>query len=187
MLKGALILSPSQQPENVCKVCGSEELHCRDLSRRIMNYIRNGGYNNLFIAETLIYSSQKLNQAVKFSNEQYDRLVQSGIPHRNILHLCLHTDANAGTGGGVLTMHHPANKDMPFLAKSITSELTALLGKGRTPQTNGELYEINNAKANVLYLETMFHDNLKEAKFYHANMDRIASTITTELIQFLTQ
>lgn len=187
MLKGALILSPSQQPENVCKVCGSEELHCRDLSRRIMNYIRNGSYSSLFVTETYICQIKKLEQIVRFSNEQYDRLIQSGIPHRNILHLCLHTDANDGTGGGVLTMYHPANKNMPSLAKSITAELTALLGKGRTPQPNGSLYEINNAKANVLYLETMFHDNLREAKFYHANMDRIASTVATEFIQFLTQ
>ena len=175
MFKLLVILSPSSQPENNCVICGSEEAHSRHLAKLIRNYLDN--YPNI---TTKIISKQpqsrpteqKLKAIVNESNKYVKEFMGAA------LHVALHTNAFNSKAAGNMVAYYPNNQITQELAYLFQDRLDA----PTTVIENKTWCEMRATKANALYFETYYHDNISDAWKLHVNLNKTANIIATGLL-----
>ena len=183
MSKLLVILSPSTQPANRCVICGSEETHCRHLALAMHDYL--SYYSDVVHVHVLppqphnLPEKDKLQAIVRESNEIIDEV---GKNYQKTLHIPLHTNAYNTENRGVAAFHYPTNERTRYLGKEIVKALPSALHSHVL--RNDTFYEILHTKADALYLETYYHDNIDDATFFHNHIREVASIISTQLLKY---
>lgn len=176
-MKTLVVLSPSSQPENECRVCGSEEAHCRHLAVKIKQYLDN--YDDLEVhivpkQDPKLSESEKLNAIINFSNDLFKK-------HKGLkLHMPLHSNAHDGNASGHLVMTYPGNIKTAEFAELIKRKI----GKWTRLEQRNDLAEIRDIAAHTVYMETFFHDNIGDAWDLHSRLDNLYQTIATCILYF---
>jgi|WetSurMetagenome_2_1015567.scaffolds.fasta_scaffold29138_2 hypothetical protein len=163
-----VVISPSQQTENPCKICASEANHARILGEKIINLLKQDiQFDSYLIPSVNGTESQKLVQATTLSN----RYINGRSP---ALHICLHTDGGYD-GHGCSAMCYKFGGLGEKIAREIYNRLslftpTSDMGISERPG----LWELKATDASSCLIENSFHDQLSEAQWFHSHMDEIA-------------
>lgn len=166
-----LVISRSQQPNNKCIYCESEQYHCGLISEKIMSIIgRDDRFNAMNIPMLKMENdSQRLNAIVQMSNEFIKLHGGQGY------HLSIHTDAGGYATGASGLYYSDAGFCFGRHILEAISKITPWEDVGM--RKRNDLYELKHTTAVAFLLEISFHDNEKEARWIHDNIDLIASTI----------
>ena len=161
-----VFLSPSNQPHNRCKLGHSEKAHCDELVRKMIPLLKENGIE---------YKLRNPNKGLISS-------VNEATAWGANLYIPIHT--NAGGARGTRFGYYPLRRDSaractvfknnwiklyPFIDKVKTC--LYLFGEARRP------------KCPSVYCELIFHDNIEDAKWFHANMDKIANNLVQSILQ----
>lgn len=152
-----IYISPSNQTKNFCKYGDTECQHCNDFADYLCEYLTANGieYKRAGVLETL-------ESRVKASNS-----------YKPDIHYCIHTNAGGGARS-VLMGYSVTDKKWLKIADCIKAERSKLYKSEIRYTKKTGFYEIKNTTAKCVYDEVLFHDNEREAQFFHENIKEMA-------------
>jgi N-acetylmuramoyl-L-alanine amidase len=174
-----LVISPSQQFENHCKMGDTEADHTRKIATMIYKNLSKIPSINLFLVpvSNKERDTARLRDAVSMSNDFIKQNGGTGY------HFAIHTDAGGyATGASLLYKSEEGKKFGTPIIENIM-QLTPWNDVGLKVR-NG-LYELNKTLAYAALIEISFHDSSKEARWIHENMQTIADVITDGILKGL--
>lgn len=174
-----LVISPSQQYENPCKQGDTEADHTRKIANMVYdNLSKNKGLNVFLVPRSnKTRDAARLRDAVAMSNKFIKENGGQGY------HFALHSDAGAyATGASLLYKSESGLKFGTPIIEEIM-QLTPWPDVGI--KRRNDLYELNKTLAYTALLEISFHDNVRESRWLHQNMDLIAKTISRGILRGL--
>lgn len=152
-----IYISPSNQTANMCKYGDTECQHCNLFADYLCEYLdANGiGYKRADVLETL-------ESRVKASNS-----------YKPDIHYCIHTNAGGGARS-VLFGYSITDSKWKKLADCIKAERSKIYTNEIRYTKKTSFYEIKQTVAKCMYDEVLFHDNEREALFFHQNVKELA-------------
>jgi hypothetical protein len=163
-----VFLSPSNQPNNRCALGHSEKEHCEELAHKLSILLNQRGIETKFRN-----TSKTLTVAVNEANAW-------GAD----LYLPMHTNALNGNVRGSRFGYASGRGD----SKSACEVFQKNFRKIYPSDVKLSIYtfsESTRPKCPSVYCETVFHDNLDDAQWYHANMDRIAQNFVESIVKVI--
>lgn len=172
-----IIISPSQQTENPCKMGDSEANHARKISNLLADLLRKDERFNVYVIPVITGNVPYiLNTVCSFSNSFVAQ--STGLQKRISYHIAIHSDAFNGKAFGASAFYYQNGTKGEKMAKSIYSELekfTPWTDRGCIPRP--ELAELRNTDAYAVLCELSFHDEITQAKFMHEKADGFAEAL----------
>lgn len=152
-----IYISPSNQTTNMCKYGDTECQHCNLFADYLCEYLDACGinYKRADVLETL-------ESRVKASNA-----------YKPDIHYCIHTNAGGGARS-VLFGYSVTDEKWQKIAGLIKEERQKIYKNEIRFTKKTSFYEIKQTNAKCVYDEILFHDNEREALFFHENMKEIA-------------
>jgi N-acetylmuramoyl-L-alanine amidase len=174
-----LVLSPSQQYENKCKMGDVEADHMRKITEYIYSNLQSEPRLNVYLVpkSNKERDAARLRDAVHMSNAFIKKNGGEGY------HLALHSDAGAYATGA--SMLYKSQEGLQFGIPIIDEIMQLTPWKDVGFKARNDLYELNKTLAYAALMEISFHDSSKEGKWIHENMKPIADTITRGILRGL--
>lgn len=172
-----IVISASQQVDNICKMGDTEHDHCQRIAESLYKFLE--GYNKdinvCYIGVIGGKSSYYLSRIVKLSNA----FVEKG---GTSFHLDIHSDAGGGKG---CTGIYTSKKGKLFMTDIVDSlsEISPWKSRGLVEKDN--LWVLNQTIATAGLIEVAFHDDLEQAKWIHNNIDNIAKALGLGILKHL--
>lgn len=164
-----IVLSPSQQYHNPCKMGDVEANHMRLIAEVVhANLCKDPNFIVYLIPQLSGSDTQNLRDLVKLSNAFIDKYGYG-------LHIAFHSDGGGGTGASAF--YGSANgKILTEAIYNRVSALTPWVDKGISSRPG--LMEIGKTHAIATLCEVSFHDNLTQASWIHAQINAIGNAFT---------
>ena len=162
MAKEKVYVSPSSQTDNKYAVGNTNEaVQCRKIAVSLVEALERCGFDAM----------------TNTTGDMYQRTAESNKWGAG-LHLPIHTNAyNKKVQGTRIYCYNTTGKGYKA-SKAIMATLKPITpGTSDSINARTNLYEINNAKAPVAYIEVAFHDNAEEAQWIIDNTVQIAEAI----------
>lgn len=163
-----IYLSPSSQIHNpykpYAKMQTTEAIQCREIATLTKAALERCGFEV---------------KANVTAEDYKDRVKESNSWGAN-LHVPIHTNGYKGKYGGTQVYHDGVEGSDSYKAAQAIFDVLAPLTPGNTMEYTRKhdgLYESNQSKAPVAYIEAEFHDSYKYSKWIVANKDKIAEAI----------
>lgn len=171
-----IVLSPSQQLHNPCKMGDVEANHMRAIAEIVYNNLcKDPNFIPYLIPQLSGTDTQNLKDVVALSNKFID---QYGYG----LHIAFHSDGGGGTGASAF--YGSANGKI--LTETIYNKLQALTPwEDRGISSRPGLMEIGKTHGIATLFEISFHDNLTQANWIHEQTNVIAEAITSGIYEAL--
>lgn len=171
-------LSPAYHYFNRCAISGCDETT----------------HNNLYIDELEPYLTacgidwKRGPRRVPLSNEDGNELMFQAVRESDEwgadVHYISHTNAYNGTVRGYRPMIYPGSERGQRLAAFMMAERAKIYDQPITLFERGDLYELREPAAASYYEEHVFHDNLEDAQWFHANLRAIAESAARGLCAY---
>ena len=163
-------LSPSNQPRNKCVLGHSEKDHCEELVQRMLPLLR---------ARGIEYRLRNPNKSMSTS-------VAEATAWGAQLYMPIHTNAASGKARGTRFGYAPGRKDSMEVGKIFKQNWLEIYPlHDKVFVCPYDFYEARAPKCPSVYTETIFHDHIDDAKWFHANMDIIAQNFVESIADFL--
>jgi N-acetylmuramoyl-L-alanine amidase len=166
MGKIPIFLSPSQQPENICKSGDTEQDHCRKICNELISILQR---DSRFV--TSISSIVSGTVPEKCWNVVYQSNDFITVNGGSGYHFCLHTNAGGWQGCSGFFTGNGSGKKATRACLDRLNDISPW--KEHEFREYSELIEMNSI-ASTIYLEVNFHDNLEQSKWIHNNIKIIA-------------
>lgn len=163
-------LSPSNQPNNKCKLGHSEKEHCQNLADLILPYLRAYNIEYMFRREGTSLS-QSVRDATAWGAQIY-------IP--------IHTNATLlGKAMGTRFGFYPGRMDSSNACDIFKRNWITLYPYPAKVKTGTyKFYEAKYPKCPSVYVELVFHDNINDATWFHQNMGHAAQNLAKSIAEF---
>jgi hypothetical protein len=185
-MKGSIIMinvviSPSQQKTNYCKMGDNEVSHTRNIAEKFYNNLKQDKRFNVFLIPIVVGTeNQILKQVTDLSDDFIMKNGESGY------HISIHTDANDSKSFGATTFFYKTGGKGEYLAKNIQAKIATLTPwSDRGYEARPGLWELKETIASAVLVEISFHDEIIQAKWIHEKSQEIANALTSGL--FLTE
>lgn len=166
-----VFLSPSNQPRNMCILGHSEKEHCEQLAQLMLPHLK---------ARGIQYKFREQGQTMTQSCRAADAWGAD-------LYLPLHTNATSnGRARGTTFGFYPGRLDSMEAGKFFQKHWKKIYPLPNLVRVGTYTFtEAKQPKAPSVYIELLFHDNMDDAKFLHANMDMIALNLVEAIEDYL--
>jgi len=120
-------------------------------------------------------------QEVAKDSDNFVKLHSGDLENNKGLHICLHTDADGDpklVSSGITTYFFAAGGMGEKLARNIHRRMLKLFGlpdRGCTARPG--LYELKNTIASAVLVEMGFHDEIRDSRLIHSNMQQAANEL----------
>lgn len=163
-------LSPSNQPNNKCKLGHSEKDHCEELVRKMLP---------LLLQRGIQYKVRNPH------NSMYVNVKEATAWGAN-LYMPIHTNAAGGRARGTRFGYYPGRMDSMEACKIFKANWLRIYpeGVGTVKVGTYTFYEAKHPKCPCVYTETIFHDQLSDALWFHENMDKVALNFVESISEF---
>ena len=169
-------LSPSMQHANACCFGDSEKDHCNKVMDIIERHLTRCGVD------------YKRNKTLTSLSD----IAADSNAYNPDLHFALHTNAVGGNKAGTVRGHHVyyyatsdnGKKAAQLLTKNFKS-IYNVTGAQHEAIGNNIYTELKKTKAVAVIEETIFHDNKKDAEWYHNNFRKIAEYAARSICEYL--
>ena len=156
-------LSPSNQPRNMCALGHSEKQHCEQLAQMIRPLLQAKG----------------IECKIRPSSGSMSSWVAEATAWGADLYIPIHTNAAGGTARGTRFGFYPGRNDSQEACKVFRDNFKKIYPiPDRVVTCTYTFYEAKSPKCPSVYCETIFHDNLADATWFHENMERIAQNFS---------
>lgn len=169
-------LSPSMQGANVCTFGDTEKAHCNAVMDLLEKHLTRCGIEH------------KRNTKLSVLSE----IAADSNAYNPDLHFALHTNAVGGTKAGTVRGHHvyyyPSSADGKRMANLLVknhSKMYSVAGAQNEAIGNSAYTEVKKTKAIAVIEETVFHDNIDDAKWYHAHYPEVAEYCARTICEYL--
>lgn len=170
-----IVLSCSQQVNNKCLLCPSEEHHTHIIASKIAELLKEYDANVLLLPKEISGTeSEVLTKVVNMSNE-FIRTFGGGF------HLDIHTDGGYSATGSSAFYTSENGKNFITPIHKAVSALTPF-PDGAVTKRDG-LYVLKATDAVAGLIEICFHDKQNEATWLHNNLDSVAQAIAKGLVE----
>lgn len=169
-----IYLSPAYHYNNTCSIAGCDETT----------------HNNLYLDELEPFLKacgidyKRGPRRTPRSNEDANAYMRQAVRESNEfkadIHYVSHTNASGNTVGqgkarGYRPLIYPGSVNGKKIAQCIIAERKKIYNQPiKLNETRSNLYELRVPHAPSYYEEHVFHDNLEDAKWFHANLRNIA-------------
>ena len=171
-------LSPAYHYWNACAIPGCDETT----------------HNNLYIDELEVYLTacgiewKRGPRRVPKSNEDGNELMFQAVRESDAwgadVHYISHTNAFDGTVRGYRPMIWPGSERGQRLAAAIMAERAKIYDGPVRLVERDDLYELRVPAAASYYEEHVFHDNVEDAEWFHANLRAVAESAARGLCTY---
>jgi N-acetylmuramoyl-L-alanine amidase len=168
-----IVISPSQQSWNKCAQGDSEQDHCYEICKKVVDLLRQYECNVCLVPKMLGSEGNTLGQVVTISNNFIRSFGGKGY------HLDVHTDAGYKSSGSSGFYISEAGKGFITQIWREVSNVTPW-GDGKILLRN--LYVLQNTIAVAGLIELSFHDSPEESKWIHMSMDILAQAIVKGIV-----
>ena len=164
-------LSPSNQGKNMCALGHSEKQHCEELAQKMSTLLRQRNIE-VKIRPNINEMSVWVNEATAWGAQLYIPLHTNATPLHNA----------RGTRFGYYPGRNDSMKACVIFKKNWLKIWPT--GVGTVKVGTYKFYEARTPKCPVVYCETVFHDNKKDAVWFHDNLDLIAANFVESIMEF---
>ena len=163
-------LSPSNQPKNQCALGHSEKEHCEELAHKLAILLAQKGIETKFRN-----TSKNLTVAVNEANAWGANIY---IP--------MHTNAHNGRVRGSRFGYAQGRSDSKSACEAFQANFRKIYPDPTAVKLSVyDFSESTRPKCPSVYCEIVFHDNIDDANWYHANMDRIALNFVESIVKVI--
>ncbi|MGN0459419.1 MAG: N-acetylmuramoyl-L-alanine amidase [Ruminococcus sp.] len=169
--RAKIFLSPSSQKENTYVVGNTNEM---EQCYRMARYAKTALERNGFLVKMPSKEGQSYQKNVKESNKW-------GAD----FHIPIHTNGLFGNTLGTMVMVHQKKGQSYKAAKCLLDSVGSITpGSDFEIKSEKGLYELNYTKANAVYIEVEFHDNVKGAKWIINNSEKAGNSIAKGICDY---
>ncbi|MGN1126352.1 MAG: N-acetylmuramoyl-L-alanine amidase, partial [Ruminococcus sp.] len=169
--RAKIYLSPSSQKDNTYVVGNTNEM---EQCYRMARYAKTALERNGFLVKMPSQEGQSYQKNVKESNKW-------GAD----FHIPIHTNGLFGNTLGTVVMVRQKKGQSFKAAKCLLNSVGSVTpGSDFEIKTEKELYELNCAKANAVYIEVEFHDNVKGARWIIKNSKKAGNSIAKGICDY---
>lgn len=165
-------LSPSMQGANVCAFGDTEKAHCNAVMDLLEKHLARCGIE------------YKRNTKLSVLSE----IAADSNAYAPDLHFALHTNASNSKVRGHHVYYYPSSakgKKMANLLVKNHSKMYSVSGAQNLAIGNETYTEVKKTKAVAVIEETVFHDNIDDAKWYHAHYPEVAEYCARTICEYL--
>jgi len=176
-----VIISPSQQQNNVCKAGDKEADHTREIAEKLYNLIRNDTRIEAVLVPKM-YDIPETGYKRLTAICTYTRDIALKSTCKQKIRLAIHTDAT-GTNAvarGTSVFWKPGDTTAEKIASQIMKSVSAVSGRRRTYAPKSYSETMVYGTTNVL-VELDFHDNVLGANFIHKYKSEFAESLRVGL------
>ncbi len=168
-----IVIMPSSQEHNPCRMGDTEQDHTRLIARRAAELLRGAGHDARYIeaGDDRLSDSEQLTQMAAASNAV-------GAD----LHVDIHTDAGGATGPSAFYIGSGTRSQR--LAEAIYAELRATVPFRPNGVTRRDgLYMLRKTTATAALVECWPHDRTEQARWGHDNIEAVAAAIARGVLK----
>lgn len=162
-------LSPSNQPRNMCRLGHSEKQHCEELVELMKPYLEKYG----------------IEYKVHTPGLSLSQWVREAEAWGATLYLPIHTNAASQKARGTRFGFYPGRRDSSNACNIFVKHWKKLYPiPDNVRSTTYTFLEAREPKVPSVYVELIFHDNMSDAVWFHANMDAAAANLVDAIADF---
>lgn len=173
-----IYLSPAYHRWNPCAIQGCDETTHNNAYLDILQlYLWRNGFDTM-----------RGTRRTPMSSEDGTALMKKAVADSNNwgadIHYISHTNAANGSVRGYRPIIYPNSKEGMKLAEILMRYRGEIYSSPISLSQRSDLYELKSTKATAYYEEHVFHDNYKDAQWFHDNMEAIAVQTTKGLCEY---
>lgn len=167
-----IVIMPSSQEHNACKMGDTEQAHTRLIAKRAAELVRAAGHD----ARYVVAGDDRLSDS-----EQLAQMAAASNALNPDLHVDVHTDAGGATGSTVFYIGQGRSKQ---LGEAVYAELAkAVPFPHHGCRERGTLYMLRKTTASAILVECWPHDRDAQARWGHDNIEAVAAAIARGVLK----
>lgn len=171
-----IVIMPSSQEHNACRMGDTEQAHTRLIAKRAAELVREAGHDARYVVAG--------NDALSDS-EQLAQMAAASNALDPDLHVDVHTDAGGATGPSVFYYGLDGQTTRSEkLGRAIYAELVrAVPFSPNGVRARNTLYMLRKTTASSVLVECWPHDKTEQARWGHANVEKVAQAIAAGVLK----